>query len=82
MKHFNQIAAHNLINSNDLPSASPVITYYLAQPETEEIETRIASRLQSLIRTLKSERNERSEIIQQIIVECCKELDQMRSGSV
>ena len=79
MKSYNPIDTQRLIQSKDLPSASPVITCHL---EEEEIETRIASNLQTLIRIgkpeIKQQYDERRESLRQIIVECCKELDEMR----
>jgi hypothetical protein len=63
------------MSNHDLPEAGPVKCYQLE----EEIETRIARNLQSLIKIgkpqMKTEHDERRGIIQQIIIECCKELD-------
>jgi len=78
MKNFGTIETARLTQSNDLPEASPVTIYHL---ETEEIETRIASNLQTLIRIgkpeIKQQYDERRSAIRQIIVDCCKELERI-----
>lgn len=72
---FGTVETERLIRDKHLPEAGPVKSYQLE----EEIETRIASNLQILIRIgkpqLKIEHDERRSVIQQIIIECCKELD-------
>lgn len=78
MRKYGTVETAQLMQFKDLPEVGAVKCYWLE----EEIETRIASNLQTLIRigkpVMKSERDERREIIQQIIVECCKELDEER----
>jgi len=79
MKQFGTLETQRLISAKDLPESSPVITYQLE----EEIETRIASNLQTLIRIgkpeIKQQHDERRESLRRIIIECCKELEGWRT---
>lgn len=72
MKNFGTVETARLMRTNELPPAGPVIRYQVE----EEIETRIASNLQALIKA--DERDQRRILIQRIVIECCKELDKER----
>ena len=75
MRNFGTVETARLMQDKSLPEANPVKCYQIE----EELETKIASNLQTLIRigkpSMKTQRDERRGIIQQIVIECCKELN-------
>jgi hypothetical protein len=75
MRKYGTVTTAKQMYDKTLPEAGPVKTYRLE----EEFETKIARNLQTLIRIgkpqMKVERDKRRDIIQQIIIACCKELE-------
>ena len=82
MRTYGTVAVAKQAYSKDIPEAGPVKSYRIE----EEFETKIARYLQTIIRIgrpeMKVELEARRQAIQEIILECTRELDKMREAEV